>query len=216
MALREIEDRLRILETKTTPTTTVPAGVVTAFAGTTPPEGSLLCHRQTPPPPVPAGVVPAFAGPTPPEGWLLCHGQTLPRTTYPTLFAAIGTTYGPGDGTTTFTLPNLRGRVPVGHDPTQPEFAAPGKIGGTKPHRHTEGDLAAAIGAVSGNTSLLGYQAGGTNPRGPATISAYTIVSAPGANADTRAMSHHTRIYGTTSPDTTLQPFLTLNFIIRT
>src|SRR6218665_3966867 len=187
MALREIEDRLRILETKTTPTTTVPAGVVTAFAGT-----------------------------TPPEGWLLCHGQTLPRTTYPTLFAAIGTTYGPGDGTTTFTLPNLRGRVPVGHDPTQPEFAAPGKIGGTKTHRHTEGDLAAAIGAVSGNTSLLGCQAGGTNPRGPAPISAYTIVSAPGANADTRAMSHHTRIYGTTSPDTTLQPFLTLNFIIRT
>src|SRR6218665_3156275 len=170
MALREIEDRLRILETKTTPTTTVPAGVVTAFAGT-----------------------------TPPEGWLLCHGQTLPRTTYPTLFAPTGTTYAPG-----------------GHDPTQPEFAAPGKIGGTKTHRHTEGDLAAAIGAVSGNTSLLGYQAGGTNPRGPATISAYTIVSAPGANADTRAMSHHTRIYGTTSPDTTLQPFLTLNFIIRT
>src|SRR6218665_1763702 len=167
MALREIEDRLRILETKTTPTTTVPAGVVTAFAGT-----------------------------TPPEGWLLCHGQTLPRTTYPP--------------------PNLRGRVPVGHAPTQPEFAAPGKIGGTKTPRHTEGDLAAAIGAVSGNTSLLGYQAGGTNPRGPATISAYTIVSAPGANADTRAMSHHTRIYGTTSPDTTLQPFLTLNFIIRT
>src|SRR6218665_2297962 len=177
MALREIEDRLRILETKTTPTTTVPAGVVTAFAGT-----------------------------TPPEGWLLCHGQTLPRTTYPTLFAAIGTTYGPGDGTTTFTLPNLRGRVPVGHDPTQPEFAAPGKIGGTKTHRLTEGDLAAAIGAVSGNTSLLGYQAGRTNPPPPATKRAYRIGSAPGANAATRAMSHPPRIYGPPPPDTPCNP----------
>jgi microcystin-dependent protein len=65
---------------------------------------------------VPAGCVMPYAGATAPDGWLLCHGQAVSRTTYADLFAAIGAAYGAGDGSTTFGLPDLRGRVAAGRD----------------------------------------------------------------------------------------------------
>ncbi len=65
---------------------------------------------------LPAGVLMPFAGASAPTGWLLCAGQTVNRFTYASLFAAIGTTYGAGDGTTTFALPDLRGRTVFGLD----------------------------------------------------------------------------------------------------
>jgi microcystin-dependent protein len=64
----------------------------------------------------PSGSVISYAGASAPTGWLLCSGQTVSRTTYSSLFAAIGTTYGSGDGSTTFALPDLRGRVVAGID----------------------------------------------------------------------------------------------------
>ena len=65
---------------------------------------------------MPIGVVVPFAGSTSPAGWLLCFGQTVSRTTYAGLFATIGTTWGSGDGSTTFGLPDLRGRAVAGKD----------------------------------------------------------------------------------------------------
>lgn len=56
-----------------------------------------------------AGQVVYFANATPPAGWLKCNGAAVSRATYATLFAAIGTTYGAGDGATTFNVPDLRG-----------------------------------------------------------------------------------------------------------
>ena len=53
----------------------------------------------------PTGAVMAFAGSSAPEGWLVCDGSAVSRTTYADLFAVIGTTYGSGDGNTTFNLP---------------------------------------------------------------------------------------------------------------
>ena len=53
------------------------------------------------------GVVQLFAGSSAPSGWLICNGQAVSRTTYAALFAVIGTTYGAGDGSTTFNVPNL-------------------------------------------------------------------------------------------------------------
>lgn len=61
-----------------------------------------------------AGIIQMFAGATPPTGWLVCDGSAISRTTYATLFAAIGTTWGAGDGSTTFNIPDLRGRAPIG------------------------------------------------------------------------------------------------------
>jgi len=59
---------------------------------------------------LPAGVMIDFAGTTAPSGWIMCDGAAVSRTVYAGLFAAIGTTYGTGDGSTTFNLPDFRGR----------------------------------------------------------------------------------------------------------
>lgn len=61
-----------------------------------------------------AGMLSMTAASTAPTGWLLCDGSAVSRTTYAALFAAIGTSYGTGDGSTTFNLPDLRGRAPYG------------------------------------------------------------------------------------------------------
>jgi len=63
---------------------------------------------------LPPGVVVNYAGPNIPTGWIYCAGQTVSRTTYANLFAAIGTTYGAGDGSTTFNVPNTAGRITAG------------------------------------------------------------------------------------------------------
>jgi len=60
------------------------------------------------------GAILAFGGTAAPTGYLLCNGAVVSRSTYSTLFAAIGTNYGAGDGSTTFRLPDLRGRAPIG------------------------------------------------------------------------------------------------------
>ena len=58
---------------------------------------------------LPSGIIAYFAGAHQPTGWLKCNGAAVSRTTYAGVFAAIGTTYGAGDGSTTFNLPDLRG-----------------------------------------------------------------------------------------------------------
>ena len=65
---------------------------------------------------VPAGVVSPYAGTSAPSGYLLCYGQEVSRSTYSALFSAISTTYGSGDGSSTFNLPDLRGRAVAGQD----------------------------------------------------------------------------------------------------
>lgn len=63
---------------------------------------------------LPAGAMMAYAGLSAPSGWLVANGTAVSRATYAVLFAAIGTTYGIGDGSTTFTLPNKQGRTSIG------------------------------------------------------------------------------------------------------
>lgn len=97
---------------------------------------------------VPAGTIAAFAGTSAPTNWLLCYGQNVSRTTYAALFAVIGTTYGVGDGSTTFGLPDLRGRVIAGQD----------DMGGVSANRLTgasggvDGDILGAAGGSETHT----------------------------------------------------------------
>lgn len=63
---------------------------------------------------LPAGVVVPFAGSSAPTGYLLCDGTAVSRTTYAALFAVLSTTFGSGDGSTTFNLPDMRETIPVG------------------------------------------------------------------------------------------------------
>jgi microcystin-dependent protein len=65
---------------------------------------------------IPAGTISAHSAATAPAGWLLCYGQAVSRTTYAGLFAAISTTYGAGNGSTTFNVPDMRGVRPAGLD----------------------------------------------------------------------------------------------------
>jgi microcystin-dependent protein len=94
----------------------------------------------------PVGMISIHAGATAPTGWLLCQGQAVSRTTYSGLFGVVSTTYGSGDGSTTFNLPNLKGRVVVGIDTAQAEFNIRGETGGGMNHQHTASN--------SGNTSV--------------------------------------------------------------
>jgi microcystin-dependent protein len=87
----------------------------------------------------PAGVISQFAGSTAPTGYLLCTGQSVSTTTYADLFAVIGYTYG-GSGSS-FTIPNLQGRIPVGRDAAQTEFDVLGEAGGAKTHTLTTAEM---------------------------------------------------------------------------
>ncbi len=92
---------------------------------------------------LPSGVVNPYAGNGAPAGWLLADGSEVSRTTYAKLFAAIGAVYGIGNGSTTFNLPDLRGRVVAGRD----------DMGGTAANRLTTGGSGIngiALGAAGG------------------------------------------------------------------
>lgn len=97
---------------------------------------------------IPIGGVLPFAGTTAPNSsFVLAYGQAINRLTYPTAFSMFGTTYGAGDGSTTFGVPDLRGRVVAGKD----------DMGGSAASRLTStyfGASAAALGAVGGAESL--------------------------------------------------------------
>lgn len=91
----------------------------------------------------PVGSVMDYAGTSAPAGWLFCYGQAISRTTYSALFTAIGTTYGAGDGSTTFNLPDCRGRVSAGKD----------DMGGASANRLTSPINGDTLGATGGSES---------------------------------------------------------------
>jgi microcystin-dependent protein len=106
---------------------------------------------------MPAGCLTPYAGASAPTGWLLCYGQAVSRTTYAALFSAIGTTYGSGDGSTTFNLPDLRGRVAAGVD----------NMGGSAQNRITSavsGITGTTLGAAGGDQRLDAHTHGITDP----------------------------------------------------
>jgi microcystin-dependent protein len=102
---------------------------------------------------VPAGIVSAFAGVTAPAGWLMCYGQAVSRTEYSALFTALSTTYGSGDGSTTFNIPDMRGRAIAGVDNMGGSAASRltstvltasntlGATGGTQTHTMSSGEM---------------------------------------------------------------------------
>lgn len=144
---------------------------------------------------IPIGGMVAYAGPTAPPGWLLCFGQQVSRSTYAALFSAIGTAYGVGNGTTTFNLPDKRGRVSIGKD----------NMGGSSANRITN-----AVSGISGTT--LGAAGGDQNASADtftAVSSAVTGVTDPGhahviklnTNGGGPAVGEITSISGGTAPD---------------
>jgi microcystin-dependent protein len=158
------------------------------------------------------GTVLPFAGSTAPEGWLLCHGQAVSRSTYAALFAVVGTTYGAGDGSTTFALPDLRGRVVAGRD----------NMGGTAANRLTNsgtgnpgiaGTTLGAAGGVDRHTLTTAQM-----PSHSHGIPALEVTASAGTNhrvlgANNLAQSTDAAGSGNAHPNT--QPTIVLNSIIR-
>lgn len=82
---------------------------------------------------VPAGAIIMWPSNVIPSGWLVCQGQAVSRSTYSAIFGVIDTTYGVGDGVTTFNLPNFQGRVPTGVSTSDASFFL-AVTGGEKTH----------------------------------------------------------------------------------
>lgn len=102
----------------------------------------------------PAGVIKQFGSTVVPSGFLSCDGSAISRTTYAILFAAIGTTYGNGNGTTTFNVPDFRGRMPMG-DGTGPGLTSRsiGQNGlGSETHNLNSANLPVHTHGVGGTT----------------------------------------------------------------
>jgi microcystin-dependent protein len=89
----------------------------------------------------PAGIIWEYGGSSAPTGWLLCDGSAVSRTTYAALFAVLGTAYGSGDGSTTFNVPDKRGKFGIGVDGTYTRGSTGGAASGTTStagsHNHT-------------------------------------------------------------------------------
>lgn len=176
---------------------------------------------------VPAGVVVPFAGATSPSGWLLCHGQAVSRTDYGALFTAIGTTYGTGDGSTTFNLPDLRGRVVAGLDNMGGSAASRltsttitggadglGEVGGAQTHTLTSSEIPAhkhkigmrSDGSIVSNNIQLGSSGNTFAFHSTGTVGNVTSGGADGLSYDNT---------GGGGAHNNVQPTMVLNYIIK-
>lgn len=116
-----------------------------------------------------SGMVQMFANTTVPTGWLECDGAAVSRTTYATLFAAIATTYGVGDGSSTFTLPDMRGEFPRGFDNSRGVDSGRG-IGTSQAHQMVSHTHGGSWGTSGGGVYILGSQTGQIAGLGPASV----------------------------------------------
>ena len=179
---------------------------------------------------MPSGVVLPYAGASAPTGWFFCYGQPVSRTTYATLFGILGITFGPGDGTTTFNLPDMRGSIPVGkidmggsassnlnstyYGANPANLAA---IGGSQSLTMVQANLPnvnfTVSGTFNGNTSgSLSYntQHEGSGGAFSAWENAGTVMPVSGTINGNAASG------GNSTPMSRIPPSLILNYIIKT
>jgi microcystin-dependent protein len=150
----------------------------------------------------PTGIILDYGGTTAPDGWLLCYGQPISRTTYSALFNILGTTYGSGDGSTTFNVPDLRGRVTAGQD----------DMGGSSANRLTAPINGDTLGAAGGTETVdishvhsitHTHSAADSTPGG-----AFNTIGNRNFTGNSGAMSAN-------STPSTVQPTIILNKIIK-
>lgn len=171
----------------------------------------------------PVAAVIAYAGSAAPTGWLLCDGSAVSRTTYSDLFAVISTTYGVGDGSTTFNLPDLTGRVVAGKESSASRLTSGGS-----------GVDGATLGAAGGDEALAAHTHGAgsfaaashthdipTIQEGAGASNGYYYTPSLDATDQATAASGALSVSGTSAStgggsSGNVQPTIILNYIIKT
>lgn len=185
---------------------------------------------------VPSGMLGMWPTASAPTGYLLCNGSAVSRSTYAALFAVVGTTFGSGDGSTTFNLPDYRNRFPVGAGTTYSANSTGGSADAIAvSHTHTgttdsNGAHQHLVVASVGNTGAPGP---GTGPTVDASNSvsafgwsanseSYILAGTSGPNAGlSNSAGAHTHTFttgsaGSSGTNANLPPYLGIYFIIKT
>jgi microcystin-dependent protein len=182
----------------------------------------------------PTGSVTMYAANSAPTGWLLCNGVAVSRTTYAALFAVVGTTFGAGDGSTTFNLPNYADRMPIGVGSIAASIGATGgsasttlSVANLPSHSHSASSTSSSSSSVSDpghshvlvthdgsgtNTSNVSASYSNGNPYSTNTNSAYTNISVSTTTTTNTTIGNT----GSGTAATTISPYLGINFIIKT
>ena len=171
---------------------------------------------------IPTATIVPWSSASVPSGFLECNGTAVSRSTYSALFAIVGTTYGAGDGSTTFNTPDLQDNTPVGKSGTKAlgstgganTVSATGNVGGSTANATlSEAQLASHDHSIIGSRGYNNSSSGTNNSIGQ-TLSAipYNAGNAGSGSGHSHNMS------ATFSGDATsvLQPYLTLIYIIKT
>lgn len=176
---------------------------------------------------LPPGIVQMWAGSSEPNGWLFCSGQAVSRTTYAALFNEIGTTFGNGDGSTTFNVPDLRDRSPLGENTMGASDAnrvtntstGLGNSGGADQHTLSNAEMPSHNhGGGTGNASSNSLPRTDTSGSGSASGFAFDDggPNAPLSNYNLSGHNHSISTSGSDNAHNNMHPFLALNFIIKT
>ena len=182
---------------------------------------------------IPSGAIMEYGGAAAPTGWLLCDGSPVSRTTYANLFAAIGTVYGSGDGSTTFNLPDRRDRFGIGASGTIARGSTGGSTtsGGTAlttaqlpSHTHTGTTASDGIHrhTLAGSDGVTPLRGGSGNiaawnnvPIGAIAAQVDPLLSTLNG-AHTHTFTTDTTGSGQTHTHTVTPPYVASNYIIKT
>lgn len=174
---------------------------------------------------LPVGVIWPYGGSAAPSGYLLCDGSAVSRTTYAALFTAIGTAYGVGDGSTTFNVPDMKGRIPAGKEASASRLTSThfggnstvlGATGGLESHTLTEAQLAAHDHDITdtGHTHSRSVQTPTSTTVG--TLKYYGSVGSGTSTDDTASATTGITVNnaGGGSAHNNVQPTIIVNYII--
>lgn len=176
---------------------------------------------------VPTGSIMAYISTSAPEGWLICDGTPVSRTIYSNLFISIGITFGPGDGITTFNLPNTQGRMLVAYNSADGNFDSIGEIGGSKDATLTTNELPAHThtgttstdGAHTHTVSNTVQKTGNNTPDGlDSSANEIDIINTTTTTTSTAGSHNHTFTTNSTGSGNAfsiMNPYFTVTYIIK-